>query len=652
MTEKIRPAQLDWSSGAPRAPDFGDVYFSVAGGADETRHVFLEQNHLPERFRQSGPDTAFTIIETGFGTGLNWLATVSLWQASSPDGWLHFVSVEKHPLELPDLERVHACWPQFADISQALRQHYPRLLPGFHRMVFPQWRTTLTLFLGDVDTFMQSLGATADAWFLDGFSPDRNPGMWTELLFTGMARLSKPDATFATFTAAGAVRRSLQAAGFAVEKVPGFGRKREMLRGRFTGAPACSRQPPWLSRPFALTPTKSALIIGAGVAGATTAARLALRGWAVTVIERHHTVAAGGSGNPAAVLYPKLGANDQPGNLFAQQAWLFTLSVLESMPLEPGIWNPCGVLQLLTPLQQRRHGNLQDHPWMPLAVTRLDAATASGLAGVPLHHEAFWYRDAGWLDARRFCARLLDHPNIHVLKGTATSQVMNTDGHWEAIDNTGHVIARSPVAILANGLEAREMPVTGFLPLNPVPGQISSVPASPLSAKLQTVVCHDGYISPPLPDGMHCLGATFHPSTDQFGEKPEDHVRNHAQQQDYLPEVMATLPPPATWGGRASMRCQSPDHLPLAGPLADIHRFRLDYAGLRDGKVIDYPALRVERGLYANLAHGSRGFSQSLLTAEILASEINGEPAPVSIRVLDALHPMRFAAKELKRNVR
>lgn len=627
------------------------MYFSMAGGADETRHVFLEQNHLPERFRQSGPDTAFTIVETGFGTGLNWLATVSLWQACSPDGWLHFVSVEKHPLVLPDLERAHACWPQFADISHALRQQYPRLLPGFHRVVFPDWRTTLTLFLGDVSTFMQSLSAAADAWFLDGFSPDRNPGMWDEALFTAMARLSKPDATLATFTAAGTVRRGLQAAGFRVEKAPGFGQKREMLRGRFAGSRASGRQSPWLSRPAIGSIGKSALIIGAGIAGATTAARLALRGWDITVIERNQAVASEGSGNPAAILYPKLGATEQPDNLFAQQAWLFTLSVLESTVLEPGIWNPCGVLQLLTPLQERRNGRLKDHPWMPQMVTRCDAAEASAHAGVPLHHDAFWYPEAGWLDARRFCMQLLDHPNIRVLEDIAVSQVIHTKGHWEAVDNDGHAVARSPVAILANGLDARAFSVAGFLPLDAVPGQISSVQASKLSAKLKTVVCHDGYISPALSDGMHCLGATFHPSIEQLGETREDHVCNHAQQQDYLPEVMATLPSPDIWRGRASMRCHSPDHLPIAGPLADVERFRQDYAGLRDGKVIEYPELATQKGLYANLAHGSRGFSQSLLTAEILASEINGEPAPVSTRVLDALHPMRFAAKDLKRKI-
>lgn len=649
MSSRIRPAILDWSSGAPFAPEFGDVYFSVAGGLDETAHVFLGQNNLGERFRNCTPETAFTIVETGFGTGLNWLATLSLWQEESPSGWLHFVSVEKHPLELDDLQRAHAFWPQFADFATALQQHYPRLLPGFHRMVFPQWRTTLTLFLGDLSDFLQDVSASVDAWFLDGFAPGRNPAMWNESLFTAMARLSKHDATFATFTAAGSVRRGLQAAGFAVKKTPGFGLKREMLCGRLAGTSSPSRHAPWLSRPAPARLRRRAMIIGAGIAGAASAARLALRGWHVTVLEREHDVASGGSGNPAAVLYPRLGPPDQPGNAFAQQAWLFTLAELKSLPLPSGTWNPCGVLQLMTPLQQRRTNKCGEHPWVPLMMTPCSTEEATVRAGVPLHHEALWYPEAGWLDARAFCRQLMEHPDIHVMTGITVARLEQQDGEWMAINDAGHVVAQGPVVILANGFGTHALNVSDFLPVKPVPGQISSVPASPLSARIKTVICHDGYVTPLLPDGTHCLGATFHPSTGFLTETLEDHLSNHAQQMGYLPEVMTSLPSPEKWTGRASMRCQVSDHLPLIGPIAHITNFQHDYAGLRDGKVMDYPDLATEKGLYVNVAHGSRGFSQSLLAAEILASELNHEPAPVSVKVLEALHPMRFAARDLKR---
>lgn len=649
MDNRIRPARLDWSDGSPTAPDFGDVYFSVAGGDGEARYVFLEQNRLPQRFSSTLSDTSFTIVETGFGTGLNWLATVSLWRESAAAGWLHFVSVDKHPLERADLERTHACWPRFADLANALQQQYPRLLPGFHRMVFPQWRTTLTLFLGDIDDFLPALACAADAWFLDGFAPDRNPAMWSDRLFAHMARLSRPDATFATFTAAGAVRRGLQVAGFSVERVAGFGQKREMLRGRYGGRPAGTHPQPWLSRQPALHRQRDAIIVGAGVAGATLAARLALRGWTITVIDRAPSIACGASGNPAAIIHPRLGPADQPGNAFAQQAWLLTVSTLSSLPLPAGIWNPCGILQLSTPHQARRARHLDSHPWQPLMMRRCDATQASAIAGVPLHHEAMWFPDGGWLNAAAFCQYLLDHPRIRVISNTNVSRLDRIGEQWRAMDDQGTIVAQGPVVILANGLGASELAVTEFLPLMPVAGQISTVAASELSARLKTVVCHDGYISPVLHDGTHCLGATFHPGNAQIDVTPDDHRSNHAQQQSFLPELADSLPTPDSWQGRTSLRCQSPDALPLVGPVGSIRKFREDYVGLRDGKVMDYPELTAEHGLYVNVAHGSKGFSQSLLTAEILASELNNEPAPVSAAVLDALHPMRFAAKDLRR---
>lgn len=649
MNTRIRPARLDWSDGSPRAPDFGDVYFSVAGGADEARHVFLEQNQLPQRFRRCQSDTSFTIVETGFGTGLNWLATVALWRESAKSGWLHFVSVDKHPLESSDLQRAQACWPRFADIAHALQQQYPHLLPGFHRMVFPQWRTTLTLFWGDIDDFLPALTCSADAWFLDGFAPDRNPAMWHDGLFARMAALSKPGATVATFTAAGTVRRGLQAAGFSVGKVAGFGQKREMLQGHYSGVPAGRQPPPWLSRPPAGHGPRDAIIVGAGVAGATLAARLALRDWNITVIDRAPAIACGASGNPAAIIHPRLGPSDQPGNAFAQQAWLFTVSTLASLPLPKGVWNPCGILQLTTPHQARRTHHLDDHPWQPLMVQHCPAEQASAIAGVPLHQDALWFPDGGWLDAPAFCRYLLDNPRIRVIPNTAVSRLEKVGQEWRAIDDEGACTAQSPVVILANGLAAHELAHTDFLPLVPVAGQISTVAASGLSARLQSVVCHDGYISPVLHDGTHCLGATFHPGSTQAAITQEDHHRNHAQQQMFLPELVATLPPVEQWQGRTSVRCQSPDALPLVGPVGNIEKFREDYAGLRDGKVMDYPPLAVEEGLYLNVAHGSKGFGQCLLTAEILASELNNEPAPVTAAVLNALHPMRFATKDLKR---
>jgi len=228
----------------PRSEIYDDVYFSKASeygdGLAETRHVFLDSNDLPAAW--DGRDD-FVIAETGFGTGLNFFAVWDLFEkTAAPDATLHFISFEKHPLKGDIIRGALAPWAgEFGDKVETFLAQYPMLIPGFHRIdVTPQ--ISVTLIFDDVNNAMRKVpagkGGMADCWFLDGFRPATNPDMWSEIVFQEMARLSKKDARFATFTAAGDVKRGLQAAGFETRKISGFGRKREMLVGAYKGAPS------------------------------------------------------------------------------------------------------------------------------------------------------------------------------------------------------------------------------------------------------------------------------------------------------------------------------------------------------------------------------------------------------------------------------
>jgi len=198
----------------------------------------LTQNDLASRFKDL-KNTKFTIAETGFGTGLNFLSTWQLWSELAPsDSCLHFISVEKYPLTLNDISLALAYWPTLAEYSQQLLAQYQQLSPGIHQLSFADGKVTLNLLIGDVAEMLPQMTISIDAWFLDGFSPAKNPDMWSATLFQNMARLSHPLTTFATFTSAGDVRRGLQAVGFQVKKLAGFGKKREMLRGHFVGTPS------------------------------------------------------------------------------------------------------------------------------------------------------------------------------------------------------------------------------------------------------------------------------------------------------------------------------------------------------------------------------------------------------------------------------
>ena len=240
----LTQAQIHWNeAGTPVSNDYDDVYFSNLDGLAETRYVFIEQNQLPGRWLSFEAER-FVIAETGFGTGLNFLATCQAFanfRQQYPESklkYLHFISIEKFPLTIADLQKAHLIWPELSLYSEALISHYPPLGSGCHRLNLANSSISLELWFDDVQTALPcihtSTQGVVDCWYLDGFTPSRNPEMWTLPLFFHMARLARKDCTVATFTAASSVRRGLIDVGFEIHKAKGFGKKREMLFGSFT----------------------------------------------------------------------------------------------------------------------------------------------------------------------------------------------------------------------------------------------------------------------------------------------------------------------------------------------------------------------------------------------------------------------------------
>ena len=220
--------------GAPKSKEFDDVYFSADDGLAESEYVFLGGNGLPRGWQDK---ERYVICETGFGTGLNFLAAWTRFEETTKAGQcLDFISFEKFPLDNEEIALHLQPWHDFFEHRlQVLLDNYPPLIPGFHRLQLTD-RISLTLVFDDVNVAMEQLDARVDAWFLDGFKPSTNPEMWTQAVFSNMTRLSVKGARMSTFTAAGQVRRDVAAAGFKVEKKKGFGRKRDMTVGVFEGA--------------------------------------------------------------------------------------------------------------------------------------------------------------------------------------------------------------------------------------------------------------------------------------------------------------------------------------------------------------------------------------------------------------------------------
>ena len=634
----IVPARLQFRDGVPCSSEFGDVYFSREGGVAEVNHVFLAGNELPARWQGA---RSFTIGETGFGTGLNFLVTAAEWRRhADPDARLHYVSVEKHPFTQDDLRRLLGAWPALAAEGAALLAAWPPPVEGLHRRELFGGRITLHLLFGEAEAMLAQLDAKVDAWYLDGFAPARNPQMWHPRLLEQIARLSRPGASFATFTAAGQVRRALQAAGFAVHKRPGFGRKRDMLAGRLETPPPARDDQPWFLLPETACAERHAIVVGAGLAGAACARALAERGWRVEVLERNG-IAGDASGNPAGVLMPRLNAVMDAAARFHLSAFLNTvawLAALEQRGLDTG-FRQTGVLQLD---RRRRHvGRI--HPALPAeVVAALERAAAEARAGLPLAGDALFYPLGGWLPPRRLCRRLLDHPGITVRTATAVRDLAFADGRWHLATPNGTVSA--PTVVLANGAAATMAAPEAQWNLQGVRGQVSWLQA-PRHAWPALPVSGDGYATPTDEDFL-LIGATFDTACADPALRECDHQANLARLRESLPSLAGF----AVAGGRVGFRTSSPDRLPLIGPVPDTAWYREAYRELRHGpRRRPLPPARYRPGLYVTTAHGSRGLSTCPFAALQIAALLEHEPLPLLRDTGYRVHPGRFLVRDLKR---
>jgi tRNA U34 5-methylaminomethyl-2-thiouridine-forming methyltransferase MnmC len=227
-TPDMRALALEWIDGdMPYSPAFGDHFYCREDGRAECGHVFLAGNGLPDRWAAGG---TFVIGELGFGTGLNFCETWRVWKAARPAGKLHFVSFELHPMDRADIDKALSRWPEIDAERVALTGRWPNQPGGVIDLEFGD-DVRLTVVCGDAFASLAESRLTFDAWYLDGFAPSRNPALWSEEILASVQAHTRPGGSFATYAAAGFVRRNLVAAGFAVERRPGFAGKREMLCG-------------------------------------------------------------------------------------------------------------------------------------------------------------------------------------------------------------------------------------------------------------------------------------------------------------------------------------------------------------------------------------------------------------------------------------
>jgi len=606
--------ELDWQDGQPVSRRFGDVYFSRDSGIAETRHVFLAGNHLRERWAALAPGGRFTIGETGFGTGLNFCAAWQLWDSVAPrDAVLRYVSFEQYPLAPDELARALALWPELAPYAAPLAEQYGLLTPGWHRFHFAQSRVILTLAIGDANVLLGKLAGRCDAWFLDGFAPAKNPQMWTPGLLTAVGAHSNGNASVATYSVAAVVRSGLQAAGFDVDKAPGFAHKREMLAGERRNGAAAS---------IHASAARRAIVIGGGLAGAASAWSLAARGWQVVLMERAAALAQGASGNPQGVLYARLAGRPSLLGELTLAGYAYSLRTLKALlPESDDTWRACGVLQLALDEKTRtRQRELIELGLAASIVRQVDRAEAMTLAGLVLPAGGLYFPDAGWVQPGALVHALAAHPGIEVRTAVEVEALeRDANGVWRVL-GARDVLGSAPVVVAAASTEVVRFSQLQHLPLHAVRGQITQLPETPASRSLRAVVCGDASITPARA-GLHSLGATFVHDFEDLALQESEHRQNLADLAAMAPALFDALGADALDAaglqGRAAVRCTSPDRLPLAG--------------------------EVESGLIVSTAHGSRGLISPPLCGEAIAAVLEDEPAPVSARLMAAVDPRRFA---------
>ncbi len=584
---------IDWhDDGQPRSRRFGDVYFSAQDGLAESRAVFLQGCGLPDAWVGR---RRFVVGELGFGTGLNIAALLDLWHKTRPPGgFLNIFSVEAFPVSANEAMRALAHWPELSDIGRCLVDRWPGCARGRHRVDLPEFDAILDVAIMDVRDALTGWTGRADAWFLDGFSPSLNPQMWTDDVLGLVAARSAPGARAATFTVAGQVRRGLTKAGFTAQKHPGFGRKRERLEARWPG-----------EAPDPATPRVA--VIGAGIAGAAAARAVRALGGHALVIDTSGA-GAGASGNPAALVTPRLDAGlGDAAQLFAE-AFRRAVRLYDEVP---DATLSRGALQLAADDRDvERYGRIaRSDLFEPTSLSLLSTTEASLRLGEPapitLDQPAALVVDpapilAAWAGPVR----------------AASISVLLADGcGWRLVDSEGGVIARVDAVILAAALGSVRL-VDG-LPLSPVRGQASWT----RDGATATTAAFGGYVLPTR-DGI-LFGSTHDRDDDGDDLRPGDHARNLETLAKAMPGLARRIST-ASLEGRASVRAVSQDMMPLAGPT-------------RSG------------GVYVLSGFGSRGFSLAPLLAEHVAALVMDAPSPISAQAAALVSPERFIRRAARR---
>lgn len=645
--------RLNWRDQNPLSEEYDDIYYSTEDGFSETTHVFINGNSLINRWKNL--TSSFSIAETGFGTGLNFLTTWYYWSQylsknSDTNPWLHYVSIEKCPVHPEDIKKSYSKWDHLISFGNELLKKYPPAVPGFHYLKFPEFRLSLTLIWDDAHLALQNLKSKFNAWYLDGFNPNKNPELWNQEIIDLISFKTHSQGTLSTFTVARDIKNHLTKSGFSIEKKPGFGKKREMLTAKLNQEKTEEDKKPWFSyNQLNFSKEKKAIIIGSGLAGCHTTYALSQRNWEISLIDQENRIASHGSGNDIGILFPYLSSEWDYKTQFYLQSYLYQLSFLNDFDPDQKFHQSCGMIWL--PRKARdlvRFKKIKENLSLPENIlTDFNKENSQNLCHTQLNQDGLYFPQGTWVKPKKLCQKLLDSTkSLKLFLNKKVEKVSYKNNQWLVFDQNSNLIDQAPTLILCQGFDNN---LLFDYPFMKVRGQISSTPKINQLKSLSKLLCYGGYTTP-LIDHHHHMGATFqiNEKTNQILE--DDHFQNIETLNYYL-ENKFDMNQIQNLSGRVSFRNVTYDRFPVIGSVPSRDFFEDHYHDLHLGQFWkNYPLAEYASGLYINSSHGSRGILSSCLGSELLAQLINKEPLSSSHHIIEKLHPARFMINEFKKN--
>ena len=523
---------------------YNDIYFDKLNGPKETEHVYLNTNNLTKKFKNK---QKFVIAEIGFGTGLNFLLTWKLWKENrKTNGSLTYISFENAPLSKKDIERVYKKFKKLDGYSRFLLKNIPERYKSTHRIFIKADNINLILIYDDI-TSLINFNFKADTWFLDGFSPKKNPLVWTDKLFKQLYNFTNLDGSLSTFSVAGHIRRGLLKAGFKVSKVSGYGNKKEISYA--------IKKDLISSNQYKFSCEKKigpVAIIGSGISGASLAYALRKRNIECFIIDKSYKLANGASGNKIALQMPKLTMDNSPYGQLSLEAFLFSRKIAKSLnaiPRSDGL--------VLIPSRDRdilKFKKLLENNW-PLDLLNNNYDKLNFLKFI--NH--IYMKSSGIVDNSKFIQNLIK--DVEFISKFDVKKITSKDGFNIIIDKFGNRL-KAKTVIWANGFEMTNL--SQNLPINPISGQVTYLKANELSSNLKINFSYGHHFSQAF-KGYHQIGASFNRNANTCFREIDQNANINSIPEFLRKNIFYNI---TESGHRVSVRASTKDRMPFFGDLS------------------------------------------------------------------------------------